>query len=401
MSKLNHFALPLLLVGGLLPEGSVWRANTLEPGPLSSVRLAAAANAAGFVVRGAEADAPRAIRPRFPFTTFDYDASAMANLRKSYDLQDVVSGAPDEWTAQLLLKQWVHGRIMDGDPRLSPRHAQDILELAAKGEKFYCTHFAVSYVECAQALGWEARKIGVDRRHGPEGLESTHHGVAEVWSNQFCKWVVIDPQSDLHFEKKGVPLSAWEIRAEWLKNHGVNVDHVVGVPPHSEVKKPAIVWWSRKDEDETATYFWLYISDNASTGTDDSTCKRIFPQDSANAHETWYQNDNENHRSRLHVGYLKNLFLPTDRIEDAYWTVGVTELDIQEASNGSIRFSLESYCPNRTGYEVAFDEGRWELVQDETSVRWILHHGRNTLRLRTVNRGDIRGPETALLLKLK
>jgi hypothetical protein len=100
------------------------------------------------------------------------------------------------------------------------------------------------------------------------------------------------------------------------------------------------------------------------------------------------------------MGYLKKLFLPTDQIEDAYWTVGVTELDIQEASNGSIRLSLESYCPNRTGYEVAFDEGRWELVKGETSVRWILHHGRNTLRLRTVNRGDIRGPETTLLLKL-
>jgi hypothetical protein len=70
MSKLNHFALPLLLVGGLLPEGSVWRTNTLEPGPLSSVRLAAAANAAGFVVRGVEADAPRAVHP--PISLHDF-----------------------------------------------------------------------------------------------------------------------------------------------------------------------------------------------------------------------------------------------------------------------------------------------------------------------------------------
>jgi hypothetical protein len=325
----------------------------------------------------------------------------MVNLRKRYHLQEVVSGAPNEWTAQLLLKKWVHERIMNGDPRLNPKHAQDILELAGKGEKFYCTHFAVTYVECAQALGWQARKIGVDRRHGPDGLESTHHGVAEVWSNQFCKWVVIDPQSNLHFEKNGVPLSAWEIRAEWLKNHGMNVDHVVGVPPHAEKKKSAIVWWTRKDEDETATYFWLYISDNASTGTDDSLCKRIFPHDSANAHETWYQNDNENHRSRLHMGYLKNLFLPTDRIDDAYWTVGVMEVNVKQASNGSIRFGLESYCPSRTRYEESFDEKSWEPVEDEASVKWTLHKGRNALRLRTVTHGEVLGPETALLLVLE
>ncbi len=398
---MNWRIYPLMILAVALADEHAFRARAFEPGPLSSVRLAGAAVAAGFVVGGVETNAPAAVRPRFPFAILNYDDSAMVDLRKRYRLDEVVSGAPNEWIAQLTLKKWVHERITNGVPRLNPKHAQDILEFAAKGEKFYCTHFAVPYVECAQALGWQARHIGVDRQHGPEGLGSTHHGVAEVWSNQFCKWVVIDPQSNLHFEKNGVPLSAWEIRAEWLKNHAVNVDHVVGVPPHSESKKPAIVWWNRKDEDETATYFWLYVTDNANPGTDDSTWKLIFPQDSANANETWYQDDMENHRGQLHVGYTRNLFLPTGRIEDAYWTVGVTAVDVKDASKGSIRLGLESYCPNQTGYEVAFDDKSPKPVKDEKSVKWNLPQGRNTLRLRTVSRADIRGPETAMVLVLE
>jgi len=390
----------IILAIAFLEEDAV-RAQAFAPGPLSSARLAEAAVAAGFVVDGVETKAPTAVRPRFPLATFNYEDSALVNLREKYHLREVVSGASDEWAAQLMLMQWVHDRIKNGDPKQFPTHAQDILEFAAKGEKFWCTYFAITYVETAQALGWQARPIGVDRRHGPEGLGSTHHGVAEVWSNQFGKWVVIDPQSNLHFEKNGVPLSAWEIRAEWLKNNGANVDHVVGAPPHSKKKNPAIVWWARKDEDETATYFWLYVTDHANMGIDGTTSKLIFPQDSANAHSTWYQNDSDNQRGTPHLGYVRHLFLPTEEINDAYWTVGVINVDVKDGSKGSIRFSVESYCPNRSGYEVSFDERSPELVKDETAVKWNLHQGRNTLRLRTLNRGDIRGPETAMTLVLK
>jgi hypothetical protein len=84
-------------------------------------------------------------------------------------------------TIPLLLSSTVAGQsISDGDPRVSANTAAEILRYAAQGETFYCTHYAITYVESALALGWQARMVGVDRRHGPEGLESAHHGVAEV-----------------------------------------------------------------------------------------------------------------------------------------------------------------------------------------------------------------------------
>ena len=376
--------------------------RAFEPGPLEPVRVKAAARQAGFKVRELKADIPVAVRSRVPFVAAAYTDESLATLRHQYPLNKVVAGGRDEWQSQLLLKEWVHKAIPPGSPRVSYNNALEILEHAARGATFWCTHYTITYAECAAALGWQARKIGVDRKHGPEGMGSSHHGVAEVWSNQFRKWVVIDAQSNLHFEKAGIPLSAWEIRAEWLKDGGKSVDHVVGVPPKAVKKNPAIVWWDHA-EDETSVYFWMYLESRlmAAKGSD-APQQLILPQDEANADLIWYQNgDPENKGSELHQGYLRNRFLPTRRIEDVYWTVGIVEATLTGAKQGSIQLSLDSYCPNRTGYEVSLDGVRWLPVKNEKSVEWPLKADWNSLRLRTVGQGKVTGPETSLLMFLE
>src|SRR5262245_7314703 len=340
-----------------------------EPGPIEPLRLTAAARQAGFKVRDLKADLPVSVRARLPFVTSDYNDESLSFLRRQYPLEKVAAGQ-DEWHSQLLLKEWVHQAIPGGSPKISYNNARQILEHAAHGETFWCTHYMITYAECATALGWQARRIGVDRMHGPGGMGSSHHGVAEVWSNQFRKWVVIDAQSNLHFEKAGIPLSAWEIRAEWLKDGGRSVDHVVGVPPKAVKKTPAILWWEHAEE-ETSTYFWIYLEDRllAKGGGLAGLPKLILPEDEANANLIWYQNsDPDTKGSELHQGYLRSRFLPTRRIEDVYWTVGVVETTITGATPGSIQLSLDSYCPNRIGYEVCMDVVRWQPVKDEKNL---------------------------------
>jgi hypothetical protein len=287
--------------------------GAFEPGPLEPLRVTEAARHAGFKVRELTADIRLAVRPRLAFVTTDYTDESLRALRRQYPLEKVTAGGKDEWQSQLLLKEWVHKAIPPGSPKVSYNNAVDILEHAARGDAFWCTHYTITYAECAAALGWQARKIGVDRYHGPEGMGSSHHGVAEVWSNQFRKWVVIDAQSNVHFEKAGIPLSAWEIRAEWLKDGGKSVVHVVGVPPKAVKKNPAITWWDRA-EDETSVYFWLYLENRLMAAPNDSSEPQplIFPQDDANEGLIWYQNgDPETKGSELHQGYLRNRFLQT------------------------------------------------------------------------------------------
>jgi hypothetical protein len=386
--------------------GSAFAADSekpFEPGALSGQRVTAAARLAGFRVRDVKTDIPEAIRPTLPFFPAEYDDETLARLRRKYSLERVAAAGRDEWSSQLLLKEWVHKAIPGGTPAVSYNNALEILEHAAHGEPFWCTHYTISYAECAAALGWQVRKIGVDRPHGPEGMGSSHHGVAEVWSNQFRKWVVIDAQSNLHFERAGIPLSAWEIRAEWLRDAGKSVDHMVGVPPQLVKKNPAMSW-RHFTEDETSTYFWIYVENRVLAPEKDSDEKvqLILPQDKANAGLIWYQNgEPEAKGSQLHVGYLQNRFVPTQRIEDVYWTVGVIEAIITGVSDSAIRFSLDSYCPGRSGYEVSIDGVRWNLVKDERNVAWPLKANWNSLRLRTVGKGGVTGPVTSLLMFLE
>jgi len=373
--------------------------RSFEPGPLSLERLVDAAAAAGFTTREISADIPRAIPPRLPFKFFDYQDSLLRCLRERYNLQEVVAGAKDEWQAQLMLKHWVHSRITNGTPTVQATNAVEILEHAARGKKFWCTYYAITYMQCAQALGWPARKLGLDRYHDMEGQGSVHHGAVEVWSNLHRKWIYIDPQSDLHFEKHGVPLSAWEIRAQWLENGGADVDHVVGVPPDTMLKNPAVIWWNRPEEDETALFFWIYYADNAVKWDEEGAARFIFPQDSANAGLTWYQNG-EGQRGRLHTGYLKNLFLPTERIEDVYWTVGLVQATVVTASSGELSFSLDTFCPNLACYEISLDGENWQEVEDPARVTWPLAKGWNSLALRTKNAAGITGAELSLRILL-
>lgn len=394
--------LPIVVLAlGLLANRCGAEKGAFTEGPLSVARLNAAVEAAGFKVIENKSHIPTPAYSRIPFAASDYDDKRLADLREKYQLEKVIAPARDEWTAQQLLKVWVHGKIptVEGEVTSKAHHALDILEESARGERFYCTHYAITYAECALALGWQARKLGIDRPHGKNG-GSSHHGVAEVWSNRLAKWVVIDSHFNVHYENNGVPLSAWEVRAEWLRNKGADVERVDGAPPLT-IKLPKRRGW-RHPENDTSAYFWNYILTRLDTTDRHGQGKKIFLQDSYNDNLQWYQDANGRpDRSWLHVGYLSNTFVPTWRLEDAYWTVGVVDATVSQATSKSIVFRLKSYCPNQVAFERSVDSHTWERIPDEKSVEWPLKPGWNSLVLRTLSRGNVTGPETTLLLYLE
>ncbi|MFH1071177.1 MAG: hypothetical protein V1794_16280 [Candidatus Glassbacteria bacterium] len=361
-----------------------------EPGRIEPARLASDAGAAGFDVVSTDVAFPAVVTSNVEFRTLPYSDSVLTELRTRYHLPEVIAGARDELDAQMRLKHWVWSKIENGTPTVEANNALEILEQAAAGKKFWCSYYAITYTQCALALGWQARKIALDHYHEPGGVGSRHHGAAEVWSNQLGKWIYMDSQSDAHYEKNGVPLSAWEIRAEWLADGGKGVDHVVGVPPDTVHKKPAIVWWDLKDQDETALFFWLFYTDDYSTWEENSPSKFIFPQDSANAGRIWYQGGKDN--LYAHTGYLKKLFHPTQRLGDVYYTVGVVDARLTLYEGQTLLLALDTWLPDFSHYEASLGEGPWQPVAEPSALRWPLAKGNNRLALRTVNQAGVAGP---------
>src|SRR5678809_615481 len=126
----------------------------------------------------------------------------------------------DEFSKQLLLNDWVHGQFNKfGHPSTDAKGALDILEAIDRGHTFFCAQYAQLLVSCAASLGWVDRPIALRRHQGVAKVGgSTEHSVTEIWANQYRKWVMLDPTSNMHLQKRGVPLNAWEIREEWFYN---------------------------------------------------------------------------------------------------------------------------------------------------------------------------------------
>ena len=72
-----------------------------------------------------------------------------------------------------------------------------------------CVHYAVAFVSACQVLRIPARcAVLMGTPNGYDG-----HFVAEVWFEEFRKWVMVDPNSDAMLFRGGQPLSIPEIQA--------------------------------------------------------------------------------------------------------------------------------------------------------------------------------------------
>jgi len=242
--------------------------------------------------------------PKFVWESFDHPLAIQ--LKEEFQLEKVVESGRSEFEKQLLLKEWVYHTLPHGNnPRPDYQNAIEILR-DAKGNQFYCSHYALVYLQCATALGWYCRKLGVDYDH-KQGEEERHHGVTDIWSNQYQKWYVIDAMHNLHFEKDGIPLNALEIRNEHLKNRAKDIQGIVG--NHS-----GTVAYDEESFgfDIPSNYFWFFIllRNNFFEDPDMYNSKALLWSDEYNQDKIWYKGGGSKGESRLHPMY-ENQFIKT------------------------------------------------------------------------------------------
>lgn len=229
----------------------------------------------------------------------NFSNSNLIKLRDQYKLRDVIKSGKTEFEKMLTLMNWVHKNINKGTPKkfTDKFNAFNVLDGSKRGKKYYCTHFSITFLQCAQALGWFCRRVAIDRDH-EFGEEYSHHGIVEIWSNQFNKWIAFDPMNNLYFEKKTAPLSAYEIRSEFLKDGAINVFRVVGFRKIS--CKPG-----KKGVDQPSNYFWFLIAQRNNFFQKPGVFrhKSYFLLDKYNKNKVWYIYGGKKGRSIKHPMY--------------------------------------------------------------------------------------------------
>lgn len=122
------------------------------------------------------------------------------------------------------LADWLRSQTVFGASVLDYRvlGAADTLNYAQDGQPFLCGDIVRLYIMLAQALELDLRMIYL---WSPPG--EANHVVAEVWSNDFGKWAIVDVQENIILTlEDGIPLSAREVTDLIYAGKGTTIDLV-------------------------------------------------------------------------------------------------------------------------------------------------------------------------------
>ena len=384
------------------PRFAQWRATLRTSSPQSTPRLTAVTLRAEVEAeRAADAqaydvlvdDTPTIARSSYPFAYQSYDEPRVHIARERWQLDEVVAGAADELTALARLADWTRHQWEDGWNMRSglrggelrycpPWDGLVIRELASRDLSLgMCTHYATVFVQAATALGFIARHNVIHA-----------HCVAEVWVNDWQKWVMFDPGCDTdddrkgtyHLERHGVPLSTLEAHQAWIDNdlEGLAMVPVLddGVGPDARF---ALDTWLRHFE-----RFCITLREDDLTSLSPGEPEHGWGSYHFDGYLWW-----EDAQTPKLVCFTRT----TDREADLCWGVNQVAVHLLATDDPhALGVTLDTMTPNLDWLEIQMDDGAWRETSQE--FVWRLRPGENRLAVRSVNRFGRSGPVASLTL---
>ncbi|MBM3402924.1 MAG: transglutaminase domain-containing protein [Bacteroidetes bacterium] len=165
------------------------------------------------------------VRSSFQFVHEDPGFPELQELRLQFNLDKVVAGAKTEWEKIKRLRAWTAG---SWDWFLPNANLDDLLSWdarkilsgpVAKGNLSRrggnCLQYAIVFAQACQSFGIPARIVNAN--YAIWG----GHELVEVWSRDYGKWIMADPNFDSMFydKKTGIPLNILELHQVFLETY--------------------------------------------------------------------------------------------------------------------------------------------------------------------------------------
>jgi hypothetical protein len=318
----------------------------------------------------------------------DYHNPRIQQLRSEYDFLEEIANEGDEFGKILRLRHWVYRQWpVDNEQRFNG-DAFAILEKARDGQGFHCAHSMTVQQAVLTAAGYVARNLGIDTDHRKFG-RSYHHGINEVWSNDYAKWVALDAKYDIHFEREGAPLSALELHEAVRAGSSQEVRMVEGPD-----RRPVRMGQPGEDQATIESYWWIsyHIRQNSFTQPHVSGGSwLVVPYNEAFRSQTWHRGAGAT--LGPHWAYAAKAFIPVASRHHIEWTPGVTSLARTEPMiEGQLRIQPRSATPNLKDYLCRINGGRWRPIDPGQAIVWPLEEGKNAIEVRTRNMFGVEGP---------
>ncbi|OFX99143.1 MAG: hypothetical protein A2X05_15305 [Bacteroidetes bacterium GWE2_41_25] len=339
--------------------------------------------------------------PEFiPNTVFvgyeDLTSPKFSALKEKYRLDTIFHGESDEMKRIFLLRNWINKliKIDNEGPYPGDGSPESILDEALKGHGFHCGHFTAVQNAVMNAYGYVTRCIIADVGsivdYFPSG--EGHHAVNEIWLNSYHKWCMSDAKYDCHFEKNDIPLSALEVRDEYLKNKAAEITLVKGPDRISVAVVPELKNLNRAQIASIYTWLsWGRFNDRFSNGPKTNTDYMNVYADEYFKNHTWLWN------AKPHWAYnteFMNLITERKAIE---WTPNTIASKLL-IEGSKVQIELNSNTPNLKTYQMKeMPEGNWKDVSNAVEIE--LKKEKNEIVFRTINLAGVTGPEHKVIIE--
>lgn len=317
-----------------------------------------------------------------PFVYENADSAYLAAFRDDYRLGEVIAGDGSEFDAMLRLGAWLGTRWDHGIDKV-PGSRQvcapsEVVAAGERGAKYWCEIAARTTVQAATALGWPARVITASR----DGY-TWEHAVAELWSNDFGKWFVLDTDFNVIYESAGVPLSALELsmHGEALQRAGMLTVRPIAPP------KPSLPL-----VDMLPFYAYVHVD------LRNDWCSRALPPGSPAGGDlaTWWTARPD----------FRPVLTAMPRVDDPAlfdWPVNDVAIHALGATRGAagleLAIGLEGYSPVFAAFEWRVDGGDWQ-TDDDGALDVVLPAGAHVLEGRVLTRNGGRGPAARVAFEI-
>ena len=349
----------------------------------------------------------RVIRPSLPYVHEDF--ARLNELRQRFELDAIVSDAATEFEAQLKLMHWAYKVPLDrldayrwnyfDLPRLDrdasgrPGLLGDYRMRRRDGHCLYCN---LTLIAACLSMGFPARWVNISTKH------TYGHEVAEVWSNEFDKWIFLDATRDYYIydPDTGIPLGLVEISerlAEIMPGPATWEYPIQWRLPDLEMLRAARVAYRQGDN--------AFSIDDLSGGPEHLMLKghlqMVLRNDFASRPWPLPWRLSSNWGSDLFYCFYSDVFprkreypQHTRRWQDFSPPLNQTELFLSETAEPDVlRVDVDTETPCLDAFLVKIDRAEWR-EQTTPSLEWRLREGLNQLRLKVRNSAGVCGPES-------
>lgn len=325
-----------------------------------------------------ETPSTRIIRSSIPFTYESPDHPRLQQLRKEYQLDEVVAGAKTEWEKILKLAAWSGVRWEKRTGHLSKIYPKwDALDILAKHEDGtpvggFCQHYNLVFLQACESLGIRGRPVSLGPGVFKKNINGGHE-VIEVWSNEHRKWVHVDGDAARYYVdvKTREPLSLREL-------HNRQVPALSG-KPHDAAEAVVLAdtrpaWGGFTD---APPFIELKLIPRS------NFLAEPFPVPLNQGMKGWPWTG--------HYVWTEPSALPEHLYDKRVtaksnwdWTLNETEVRLLATTvPGEVQVQLDTVTPGFTNYEATLDAAGPTPV--ESSFIWQLHGGKNRLVVQSRN----------------